>query len=417
MNNNIEAINTNKKNGLIILGIILIVVLIIGSTYAYLMWNSNNLVTVNLTIDDFGTMGLTLDGGTVTVNKLAPASCTHSTYATKITTTVSRYNTTEFPGLTTLSLNLTLIYSETYLIPQYMRDDFSHVHYLLSTSPSSCSTAVTGYDDNSVSGTLAGSYTAGNTQTTKLVDWKYLIPAKSGTENNKITETYYLYVWIDPEYEFTYYSLEGGTGYLDPLQNLEFTLTWSASNIEQVESVPIVSYTVNMYDDDGEVVIGSPISSNITQYSSPEQAVSALLTNTGGTMDMPIYLKHTIINNIVRESYLEFIVPQTLATAHPGLTAGTYTLQGVKTEECDAITDNCTIIVDDDYSSPYNDRNIATLVSAFGSFNCWSYEDDPTAHISCNGFAYAFRWGETAAYSSGVECGVFSSGSYCYFND
>ena len=40
------------------------------------------------------------------------------------------------------------------------------------------------------------------------------------------------------------------------------------------------------------------------------------------------YLKHTISNNIVTESYVGFVVTDAMAQANPGMTAGTYYLRG-----------------------------------------------------------------------------------------
>ena len=79
----------NNKKLLVVVFVILFLALIIGSTLAYWTWSSNNLVTVNITTN-MGGIGLTLNGGTQTINGLAPASCTHSTYSNMIPITISR---------------------------------------------------------------------------------------------------------------------------------------------------------------------------------------------------------------------------------------------------------------------------------------------------------------------------------------
>ena len=238
MKKNNKKDNKNRV-GLIAIAFILVAALIAGGTYAYWIWNSNNIAVVgdNCIMCDQG-IGLTLNGGTVTVNKLAPAACTHSTYSTKVTTPVSRYNSSPYPAYVTLRLSLT---SLTFNHGTLTSADLGYVHYLLSTSSSNCNTAVTGSIPGSasagtaISGTLSGATigTSGTakTQTTTLVDWVYKLPPNSGTSSAPVNETYYLYVWIDPAYSFTNY---GSNSIQDPLQDLSFILQWSAaSDIQQ----------------------------------------------------------------------------------------------------------------------------------------------------------------------------------------
>ena len=53
-------------------------------------------------------MGLTFNGGGPTVvNGLYSASCTHPTYANKLSLAIDRYNETTFPAMVTLTLKLT----------------------------------------------------------------------------------------------------------------------------------------------------------------------------------------------------------------------------------------------------------------------------------------------------------------------
>ena len=227
--------DNNKKTGLLALALVLVAALIAGGTYAYWIWNSNNVVAINTIVTGGVKMGLTLNGGTATINKLAPAACTHSTYSSKVTTTISRYNETPYPGTVTLTLSLT---SLKFNHGTLTSTDLGYVHYLLSTSSSSCATAVTGSDSTAISGTLAGATigTSGTakTQSTVLSNWVYKLPAgaaaTAGTEAAPKTETYYLYVWIDPAYTFTNYN---SNQIQDPLQDLEFTLQWSANTITQ----------------------------------------------------------------------------------------------------------------------------------------------------------------------------------------
>ena len=137
-------------------------------------------------------------------------------------------------------------------------------------------------------------------------------------------------------------------------------------------------YTINIYDSEHEedtmVWIGQPIPAAITQYSSAAEAMAALNTLAGGTVAKPIYLKHTISNNTVTESYIEFVITQDLATDNPGMTAGTYTLRGFDTydEINDACVTECWDSTNNTCLSPYYARNITTLQTAFGVSNCSS---------------------------------------------
>ncbi len=224
-NNKKSNTNGNKKNSLLIVALVLVVALIAGGTYAYWTWNSNNLLTANVTIDT-GTMTFTLNGGgTTSVGNLAPADCTatgyDTTYVAKFPVTVTRSNTTDFPGTIDVSLQLT---SLTWKNAKPTGTQLANVKYILTSSSSLCKTAV-----GSVSGSLSGA-TIGSTantaqtQTTNISTWTYTIPANtaSGSQN------YYLYFWIDPGYTFTNW----GSGLVqDPLEDLKFTVTWTSNGI------------------------------------------------------------------------------------------------------------------------------------------------------------------------------------------
>ena len=220
-----------NNTGLLIVALLLVIALIAGGTYAYWSWNSNNIVTVNLTTT-FGTMGATFNGGTVTINKLAPAACTHSTYATKITTNISRYNTTAYPGHVTFTLKLT---SLTFNHGALNSTALQSVKYALGTSASSCTSSLVTTTSNTgnLSGATIGTSGTAQSQNVKLLDWAYTLPAGAGTSSSPVNETYYLYFWIDKNYTFTNW---GSEGIQDPLQDLTFTVQWSASDIQQAAS-------------------------------------------------------------------------------------------------------------------------------------------------------------------------------------
>ena len=221
-----------KNKAVIILIVLSLIFLIIGSTLAYWTWSSNNLVTVNITTN-MGGIGLTFNGGTQAVNGLAPAACTHSTYANVIPVTISRYNETGNPAMVDLTLKVT---SFTWTHTKPVADDLQYINVALTSSSSSCSNPV-------VSGNLANisvnnSASTAQAQNTELMTWNYVLPANSVTQSVPINETYYLYVWLSSEYT---YENVGNNVISDPLQDISFTVTWNASSIDQVESLASTS--------------------------------------------------------------------------------------------------------------------------------------------------------------------------------
>ena len=137
-------------------------------------------------------------------------------------------------------------------------------------------------------------------------------------------------------------------------------------------------YTANVLDGDWDTIydgtntsavwLGREISQEITTYETPELAMAALKQATGN-IDRPFFLKHTIQNNIVTESYLGFVVSNEMAQANPGMTAGTYYLRGLVDEY-------------DTSEKPVNEANKAALLSAFGSSNCTEYSSTVDCSVS-----------------------------------
>ncbi len=151
-------------------------------------------------------------------------------------------------------------------------------------------------------------------------------------------------------------------------------------------------YTVHIYDEDAPgynaVWIGQPISNNITQYTTASSAMAAF-------NNKPFYLRHTVENNVVTESYVGFIVTQAMASANSGMTAGTYYLKG------------------GDGGASYS-TNVSTLTTAFGSSNCTDY----SGNLSCsvlNFGADIFDYGRVNVNDggAGANCSVFVDYSGC----
>ena len=252
---------------------------------------------------------------------------------------------------------------------------------------------------------------------------------------------YYIFIWID--------------GYLvdNAINNLPFSGYISASaeqtNIKYV-------YTANLYDENATgwnyVWQGQPISNSITQYNTPEAAITALETaysnaNSGATTSLPFFLKHTVsdgtlwcaneydngvangnsfcafpsqaacnsriseweYNNItytcventftggVAESYVGFVVTSEMATNNPGMVAGTYYLKG---------GDNGAAFLD----------NAKTIYDAFGGVGCYldgnsggsPYTTTPSSNFRCNVSGLS-----AAARSSGFVNADDIAGSVC----
>jgi hypothetical protein len=139
---------------------------------------------------------------------------------------------------------------------------------------------------------------------------------------------------------------------------------------------PITKYTINVIDfedlEDTAISIGQEIPNTITQYATAAEAIEALAILAGAKENekiaSPIYLKHTLVNNIVTETYVEFVVTTEMAN-NSGMTAGTYALQGeAGLCEYDEINDlyNCA-----EEESQYYQANLAILQESCGSFYCF----------------------------------------------
>ncbi len=171
----------------------------------------------------------------------------------------------------------------------------------------------------------------------------------------------------------------------------KFNVTYAqADNTSQTVNHPRIVYTVN-HNNNGSVYLNQAISSGITQYQTPSEALTAIAT--ASSKNLPFYLKHKVENDIVTESYVEFVVTPEMAAANTGMVAGTYTLRGEKTYE------NGSYIVGTDYISPYYEANKEAIKTAFGySTNpsrCREYGTGRSSYFYCrvsglraNAYAY-----------------------------
>ena len=183
-----------------------------------------------------------------------------------------------------------------------------------------------------------------------------------------------------------------------------------------------IVYTVNKYNRTARnpkynaVWLNQAIHETIPYFETPAEALSTIAT--ASSKDLPFYLKHKVVNGIVTEQYVEFVVTEALAQANSGMVAGTYTLRGEKTEE------NGAYIVGTDYISPYYEANKEALKTAFGyatnASRCTEYGTGRSSYFSCsvsglnaNAFASGYMIVNDTA---GSSCNVLSSGfAYCYW--
>ena len=225
---------------------------------------------------------------------------------------------------------------------------------------------------------------------------------------------------------FSYIENSDKTNY--PTEDQTFTVSFTADYTQAdntaIEIVhPVTKYTVNVISSDDNVRIGYAIPSTITQYSTAAEALAAI-RNLVSDESVSFYIKNVMYGGIVKESYVEFIVTETMANNNSGMTAGTYTLRGLDTYDENASSTNyCKSEFYDETagkcSSPYYISNKKVLLKAFGSSNCQVYDFDDI--IDCNvesirvysAASHVYAGGN---YSSGYwNCSVYDDGlSGCY---
>ncbi len=205
---------------------------------------------------------------------------------------------------------------------------------------------------------------------------------------------------------------------------LQFAITYRQATEDSTE-VPHPQYVytsnISVYGNNNHIWLRSTIPNGITQYNNASDALAALRTAMSDN-GIQFYLKHRIEEEIVTESYVEFIVTSAMANANPGMTAGTYTIRGDDTYDEDATN---SIHCPDEYYdptqpdeciSPYYENNVTTLLNAFGNTYC-TYN---MYYVSCevpNLYVDASMIGNVDASKGYCFCGVGSTGdSSCYNN-
>ena len=411
--------------------ILSVVIALLGGTLAYWNWQSTNAQKTNVTFTVNSTFSCSANGGgNITSNDimLAPADCTNSTYAIQRTVTTNITNNGSDPVYMDLWLNVVSIGSGL--------SNSQNFKYALTTDSTSCTNGVVS------SGNFYGK--ANGSKVNLLSD------VTSGS-------TYYLYIWLD--------SAETSTSTMN--QSVNLTLGGECTNEEPNEQTV---YTANLYDDNvtgyNVVWIGQTIPAGMTTYNTPALAITALETaystaNSGATASLPFFLRHTIsdgslwcateydngvatgisacafqtqaacnstISNWayddityscvqndftggVSESYVGFVVTSEMASANPGMTAGTYYLRG-GVNEYSLTAANREVFI----------ANAKTIYDAFGGVGCSldgnsggnPYTTTPSSNFNCSVsglYAYAYSYGYVvAADGAGSRCIVYGGG-------
>ena len=179
--------------------------------------------------------------------------------------------------------------------------------------------------------------------------------------------------------------------------HLDLTITYvqADSNAVDPHAQPAGNYVVTYTT----MYIGQQVPNGVNLRLTPQEAMNDWIALAGSTK--PFYLKYTIENDVITESYVEFVVTEEVVEANPGMVAGRYTLKGGNGGT--AFTENMnTLKTAFDYAN-HSSRCSGNQTS---DFNCdvsgvhASAGSDGNVHAFDNGFCYG--------------CGVDSVGSsYC----
>ena len=269
-----------------------------------------------------------------------------------------------------------------------------------------------------------GVYAANGTTPKTLPDYlEYTVTYSNGVE---IAQNQLLEAGDTETYKVRVHYKEDITASQLPSTNDNYVFKFSVTYAQADSSSTPVSdsqtvYAANLWDNNSTTLlngtntsviwIGQAIPNGITTYQTPELAMAALKQASGG-IDRPFFLKHTISNNLVTDSYVGFVVTEAMAQSNPGMTAGTYYLKGKQTYEYVNGNWQCMSQYDDGNGNcldPDYNANKATLLSAFGSSYCTDYSSYFDCYIS-NLNARAFSYGYVYSNASILTCLVSSHG-------
>lgn len=354
----------NKKIILSVLGIFVLMILIIGTTYAGF---SKTATTGNNSISS----------GTITMAFQEPSNNVVITNAMPTSNGYSSTTHFDFSVSGSAKARMTLPYEITITEKSGNTLAASNVRIGLKKNGS----IVTGFESGKLASTLTSS-TVRSGSKTLYIDG--LVLAQSGSNYTK-TDNYQLFLWIDSSATLPN---DGTTKYYSVLVNINATV--GALGMTPAE-IYVVSGT--------EMNIGSTLPNGVNGRSTAELAIQdwqdIIWWAPGETK--PFYLRHVLnSNDEIEESYVEFIVTEDMANANSGMVAGTYSLRG------------------GDSGASYT-TNVNTIKAAFGYSTNPSRCTDNGTYIDCsvsgfranaNGFG-SVSASDTVAYS----CDVYDSGS------
>ena len=404
-----------NKRIITVLMILTIVFTITGGTLAYWAWRTTDAQKTNITFTITSDFSCSADGGgniTSGSVKLVPTVVSNTTTANYIKREVKVTPTTGKTIHMDLWLDIITLGSGL--------SNSVNFRYAFTTSSTS-----------NTEGVVSRGNFYGKVANDKVV----LLRGKDYTSTT--TETYYLWIWLDAA------ETDSAT------MNQNFNMKLGG---ECTDAVSRELYTANIYDgfvdDNNSVYIGQKLSNNIATYNTPDEAMNALKTTGGGTTSYPFFLKHTIAdgslwyatNSVqglaaaptspypsciyetssecnskiqngyvckektftqgVLESYVGFVVTPEMATANPGMVAGTYYLKGG--DDGKAFLDNAKIIYD-----------------AFGGVGCsldGTEGGNPYTTAPSSSFGCGVSGLSASAHSDGVVEVDDNSGSGCNVN-
>lgn len=203
-----------------------------------------------------------------------------------------------------------------------------------------------------------------------------------------------------------------------PEEDTDFTVEVTITYVQADSTANPVShsrivYTANRWNQnatgENNVFLNQPMPSYITEYQSASEALSAMETISGAYR--PFYLKHRVTDNIVTESYIEFIVSPEIAQDNPGMTAGTFALRGGGATYNDQLGEY-------NYDSIYFETNKELIEQVFGyatNPSACSYSNETS--ILCSAYpglsAHAYSNGRVIVGYDSYGCDIDNNASAC----
>ena len=222
----------NNKKIIIAICLTLAIILIVTSgTFAYWTWRtsaSQNTVVDFSVVGDEENIRANIDGGAITVNKLAPTNSCYSDNAFVKEIKISYLNNVNTTARIRANLKISG-YTASNSIPnssnlEYLKWSITKTRNLCTNDGST--NYVAGGNFSGLNGNPA-LLTANQTNKVSMYTIEEVVPANVSTLTN--LNTYYLHVWIDNSYDH----VNIGNNNNDPLQNFSINLEWSGT-IEQL---------------------------------------------------------------------------------------------------------------------------------------------------------------------------------------